>query len=115
MPTSPNTTISSLILRTQGIEKLLAEVDFDQATGPDSISCRILKANAGILVPILQVVLPQTPSAVELPRDWLLTYVTPIFKSGDRTLHVNYRHVSLTLVPLSNFRTYSTPTRYGSF
>ena len=41
----------------------------------------------------------QTLSSGQLPNDWLMANVTPIFKSGDRTLPVNYRPVSITSVP----------------
>ena len=60
MPTSPYTTITPLIIHTQGVEKLLSEVDIHKATGPDNTPCRILKANAGILAPILHVIFSQT-------------------------------------------------------
>ena len=99
MPTSPYTTIPPLTIHTQGVEKLLSEVDIHKATGPDNIPCRILKANAGILAPILQVIFSQTLNTGQLPHDWLMANVTPIFKSGDRTLPVNYRPISITSVP----------------
>ncbi len=99
IPTSQHPTIPPLVIHTQGVAKLLAEVDIDKATGPDNIPCRILKANAGILAPILQVIFSQTLQTGDLPHDWLMANVTPIFKSGDRTLPVNYRPISLTSVP----------------
>ena len=35
----------------------------------------------------------------ELPEDWRLANVTPIFKKGSRTKPENYRPVSLTSIP----------------
>ena len=99
IPTSPHPSIPPLVIHTQGIEKLLSEVDPNKATGPDNIPCRILKENAAILAPILQVIFSQTLETGELPLDWLLANVTSIFISGDRTLPVNYRPISLTSVP----------------
>lgn len=99
MPPSPYTAIPPLVIHTQGIEKLLSELDINKATGPDNIPCRILRAGASALAPVLQVIFSQTLESGEIPLDWLLANVTPIFKSGDRTLPVNYRPVSLTSVP----------------
>ena len=61
--------------------KLLSEVDINKATGPDNIPCRILTPNATILALVLQVIFLQTLQTGELPHDWLLVNVTPIFKS----------------------------------
>ena len=99
IPTSTYSTIPFLAINTQGIAKLLSEVDITKATGPDNIPCRILKANASVLAPILQVIFSQTLQTGNLPQDWLLANVTPIFKSGDRTLPSNYRPISITSVP----------------
>ena len=68
-------------------------------TGPDNIPCRILRAGASALVPVLQVIFSQTLETGEIPFDWLLANVTPIFRSSYRTLPVNHRPVSLTSVP----------------
>ena len=103
MPTSPYPTIPPLIIDTQGIAKLLSEVDINKATGPDNIPCRILKTNANALAPVLQVIFSQTLQTGYLPLDWLLANVTAIFKSGDRTSPSNYRPISLTSVPCKIF------------
>ena len=39
------------------------------------------------------------PSAGEIPKEWLLANICPLFKKGNRALACNYRHVSLTCVP----------------
>ncbi|XP_076067715.1 uncharacterized protein LOC143040508 [Oratosquilla oratoria] len=99
IPPSPHPTIPPLVLNAQGIEKLLYEVNMTKVTGPDNIPCRVLKTNAGVLAFVLQVIFLQAIQTGSLLCDWFLANVTPIFKSGDRTLPSNYRLVSITSVP----------------
>ena len=35
----------------------------------------------------------------EIPKEWTLANISPLFKKGDRSLAYNYRPVSLTCVP----------------
>ena len=35
----------------------------------------------------------------EIPKEWTLANISPLFKKGDRSLACNYRPVSLTCVP----------------
>ena len=96
---SPYHNISPLTFDTQGIYKLLSNVNCAKATGPDGISPWILKLGAEIIAPIYQVLFTRSLSSGILPSEWLTANINPLFKSGDRTIASNYRPISLTSIP----------------
>jgi hypothetical protein len=70
-----------------------------KATGPDLISCRVLKEAADSIAPYLEILYNKSIKTGKVPVDWLIGTVIPIFKKGDKTDPANYRLVSLTSVP----------------
>ena len=83
--------IPPLIISSKGVEKLLS--------GPDNISCRILRELSAELAPVLSGIFTQSIESEEITHDWTQALVTPIFKKGYRHLAENYHPVSLTSVP----------------
>ena len=67
--------------------------------GPDGIHPRVLKELAGVLAKPLSIIYQQSWLAGEVPTDWKLASVTPIYKKGWKDDPGNYRPVSLTSVP----------------
>ena len=69
--------------------------------GPDGFVFR--KANLTLeidtLSDILTAIFQYSIDIVELPSQWKLANVVPIFKAGKRTSPSNYRPVSLTCIP----------------
>ena len=55
------------------------------------------------LAPIVHAIFTQSLNTGELPRDWSLANVAPIFKKGNRVLAENYRPVSLTCITCKLF------------
>ena len=55
------------------------------------------------LAPIVHTIFTQSLDTGELPRDWSLANVAPIFKKGNRVLAENYRPVSLTCITCKLF------------
>ena len=51
------------------------------------------------LGPTLAHLFQQSIDSCEIPKEWTLTNISPLFKKGDRSLACNYRPVSLTCVP----------------
>ena len=49
-----------------------------------------------MLAPIVHAIFTQSLDTGELPRDWSLANVAPIFNKGNRVLAENYRPISLT-------------------
>ncbi|KAK4810169.1 LOW QUALITY PROTEIN: hypothetical protein QYF61_010481 [Mycteria americana] len=66
--------------------------------GPDEIHPKVLKELAEVLTKPLSIIYQQSWLTGEVPADWRLANVTPIFKKGWKEDSGNYRSVSLTLV-----------------
>ena len=64
---------------------------------------RMLNMLAPELAPIVHAIFTQSLDTGELPRDWSLANVAPIFKKGNRVLGENYRPVSLTCITCKLF------------
>ena len=91
--------IPDLEIRSEGIEKLLKNINSFKASGPDNIPNRILKECAKQLAPGLTSIYQKSIDTGTLPRDWLNANVSCIFKKVDKHAPENYRPVSLTSVP----------------
>ena len=87
-----------ITIHVEGVSKLLKKLNPNKATGPDGISTRILQLTAEELAPALCIIFQKSLDTGEIPKSWLQTNISPIFKKGDRTLASNYRPVSLTSV-----------------
>lgn len=85
-------------ISSNGILKLLKELNVEKACGPDLIPIRVVKYAAEEIATILEVIFTQSLNSGILPKDWLTTNITPIFKKGKKSDPGNYRPVSLTSV-----------------
>ena len=70
-----------------------------KALGPDELHPRVLKELATELGPIFAHLFQQSIDSGDIPKEWTLANISPLFKKGDRSLACNYRPVSLTCVP----------------
>ncbi|KAK4822388.1 hypothetical protein QYF61_014158, partial [Mycteria americana] len=73
-------------------------IDTHKSIGPDEIHLRVLKELADVLTKPLSIIYQQSWLTGEVPADWRLANVTPIFKKGRKEDLGNYRPVSVTLV-----------------
>ena len=80
----------------ESIYKILNRLQIHKATGPDKISCRILKEMAIEVVPILQLFFQASINQGILLTDWKTANVVSISKKGNKSKAENYRPVSLT-------------------
>ena len=78
--------------------KIVGKINISKAAGPDLIPDRMLNMLAPELAPIVHAIFTQSLDTGELPRDWSLANVAPIFKKGNRVLAENYRPVSLICI-----------------
>ncbi|KAK4818546.1 hypothetical protein QYF61_014489 [Mycteria americana] len=87
--------------RIQGemVSDLLHHSDTHKSMGPDGIHPRVLRELAEVLTKPLSILYQQSWLTGEVPVDWRLANVTPIYKKGQKEHPGNYRPVSLTLVP----------------
>ncbi|KAK4833011.1 LOW QUALITY PROTEIN: hypothetical protein QYF61_027113 [Mycteria americana] len=81
------------------VSDLLHHLDTHKSMGPDEIHPRVLKELAEELTKPLSIIYQQSWLTGEVPADWRLANVTPIYKKGQKEDPGNYRPVSLTSVP----------------
>ena len=91
--------IQQITIRTEGVKKLLLNINTSKASGPDNIPNRILKQCAEQLAPIFTSIFQLSLDSGNLPEDWRNAKISCIFKKGDKHSAENYRPVSLTSVP----------------
>ena len=93
-PTPSHTTVQLF-----GALFLLQEIDSNlhKATGPDSIPANLLKKLFYKLLLYL-LIFKASVEQSNLPDDWKLGYITPIFKKGNRRSALNYRPIPLTSI-----------------
>ena len=82
-----------------GVIKLLKGLNPSKALGPDELHPRVLQELANELGQVFAYLFQQSLDTVEIPKEWLLANICPLFKKGDRALACNYCPVSLTWVP----------------
>ncbi|KAK4828588.1 hypothetical protein QYF61_000040 [Mycteria americana] len=87
------------IIQGEMVSDLLHHLDTHKSMGPDEIHPRVLKELAEVLTKPLSIIYQQSWLTGEVPADWTLANVTPIFKKGRKEDPGNYRPVSLTSVP----------------
>ena len=92
-------TIPAIIIRPEGVEKLLKQLNPSKASGPDGIPNRILKECSKQLAPGLASIYQKSINTGSLPSNWPNANITCLFKNGDKHAAENYRPVSLTSVP----------------
>ncbi len=91
-------TLPDIEITTNGVRKLLEQLNPSKAAGADCIPARILKACAKHLAPVFTQLFQQTLTDETIPEDWRTANVAPVFKKSDRSQPANYRPVSLTSI-----------------
>ena len=78
---------------------LLQKLDAYKSMGLDGLHPRVLREWAGVVAKSLSIILWQSWLTGDVPADWRLAYVMPIFKKGQKDDPGSCRPVSLTSVP----------------
>ena len=82
-----------------GVIKFLQGLNPSKALGPDELRPRVLKELTTELGPVSAHLFQQSIDTGEIPKEWSLANICPLFKKSDRSLACNYCPVSLTCVP----------------
>ena len=91
--------MNDIAVSKDGVIKLLKGLNPSKALGPDEFYPRVLKELATELGPVFAHLFQQSIDTGEIPKEWSLANICPLFKKNDRSLACNYRPVSLTCVP----------------
>ena len=91
-------TMNNINITSNGITKLLQNINPSKATGPDQISGRVLKELSTELTPAIHLIFQKSLTSGKVPSDWKHANVCPIYKKGDKHNAINYRPVSLTCI-----------------
>ena len=84
-----NTTphMESITVSTNGIAKLLKDLNPHKAAGPDQIKPLVLQKLRDVIAPILQVIFQRSLDTGRVPKDWSTAFVCPLFKKETPVLH----------------------------
>ena len=91
--------MNGIAVSKDGEIKLLKGLNPSKALGPDELHPRVLKDLATELGPVFAHLFQQSIDTGEIPKEWSLANICPLFKKSDTSLACNYRPVSLTCVP----------------
>jgi hypothetical protein len=90
--------LKNIIIDTNGVTKLLENLNTSKANGSDAIPNSILKGCAEQLSPGLSAVFQLSLDSGSLHIDWLKANISSVYKKGDKHLSENYRPISLTCI-----------------
>ncbi|KFP44817.1 RNA-directed DNA polymerase from mobile element jockey, partial [Chlamydotis macqueenii] len=87
------------IIQEEAVIVLLCHLDTHKSMGPDGIHPRVLRKLGQELAKPLSIIYQQSWLTGEVPDDWRLANVTPIYRKGRKEDLGNYRPASLTSMP----------------
>ena len=92
---SSSVSLSDIDISPFEVLQALSKLNLSKAMGADGIGPQILKScSVALYEPLCHLFCVSLQSA-SIPSDWRLHRITPVFKSGDKSLVSNYRPVSL--------------------
>ncbi|MCQ4187459.1 reverse transcriptase family protein [Klebsiella pneumoniae] len=86
------------VILEETVRDLLLQLDCHKSMGPDEIHPRVLRELAEVIAEPLSIIYQRSLLTGEVPEDWRIANVTPIYKKGCKEDPGNYRPVSLTSV-----------------
>ena len=92
---SSSVSLSEIDISPFEVLQALSELNPSKAMGADGVGPRVLKSCSVALYEPLCHLFCVSLQSVSIPSDWRLHRITPVFKSGDKSLVSNYRPVFL--------------------
>ena len=87
------------MIHVETVRELLLHLDCHKSIGLDGFQSRVLRKLAGVIAELLSIMYQQSWLSGEVPEDWRLANMTPIYKKDRKEDPRNYRPVSLASVP----------------
>ena len=81
--------MNDIAVSKDGVIKLLKGLNPSKALGPDELHPRVLKELATELGPVFAHLFQQSIDTGEIPKEWSLANICPLFKKSDRSLACN--------------------------
>ena len=107
--------MDEIVVTKERVTKLLKGLNPSKALGPDELHPRVLKELAKELGPVFAHLFQQSINTGEIPKEWLLANICPLFKKGDRSLACKILPPSFfDLYSLQTSRTYCLLKYHGS-
>ena len=91
-------TMSHITIHASGVENVLRNLNPQKATGPDVIPAYLLCELSAEVAPALTFVFQMSLNTGQIPNDWRMAYIVPVYKRGDKCSAENYRPVSITSI-----------------
>ena len=91
--------MDGIVVSDEGVTKLLKGLNPSKALGSDELHPRVLTELATELGPDFAHLFQKSLDTGEIPKEWSLANICPLYKKGDNALACNYRPVSLTCEP----------------
>ena len=85
------------------VRALLSKVNVNKAVGPDGIHGKVLKNCATSLAYPLSLIFKTSYNTGQIPSDWKLASIVPVYKKGSKVSVENYRPISLTSLVMKIF------------
>ena len=73
-----------------------SDIKSRKSSRPDDLSIKILKEGGDSIIDAIYLIFCRSLKFSEIPDEWKLANVTPIFKKGNKKEVKNYRPISLT-------------------
>jgi len=93
--TSPQQ-LEDFLITDECILKAISAISTDSASGPDGVPAILIKNCAKELCLPLRIIWGESFEKGTVPKFYKNTFITPLYKKGDRARAVNYRPVALT-------------------
>ena len=93
-----NAEVETLSITEDMFKERLSKVKKNGAPGPDNVTQLVLAELEEVIAVPLCIIFNKSLSTGEVPEDWRIANVTPVFKKGSRSAAENYRPISLTSV-----------------
>ena len=91
--------MEEIVVTKEKVTQLLKGLNPSTALGLDELHHRVLKELATELGQVFAHLFQQSIDTCEIPSEWTLANICPLFMKGDRSLACKYRQVSFTCIP----------------